>query len=104
MKYSNNLELLTKKDAYLQVTEDEIFYEIEELEKKEDHKKAANLLSIYINFMTRQTYRILINKSRKCVKLLIKADLVNSQDAGEDAIYIYKKTRLGMQAVSNYSL
>lgn len=104
MKYINNLELLTKKDAYLQVSENEIFDEIEELEEKEEHRKAANLLSIYINFISRRTHGILINKSRDCVKLLIEANLVNVEDAGEDAVYISKKTQTGKQSVYNYTV
>lgn len=104
MKYYENLDLLTKRESYKNIDQDKIFEEIEELEKRFDHKKAANLLSIYINFAMHKNDKILINKSRRCVELLIEANLINFQEAGEDAIYIFRTVILGKQSTANYTL
>lgn len=104
IKYSDNLEWLASKESYHRVTEDEIFNEIEELEKRFDNKKAANLLSIYVNFRMPKHHKILINKSRLCVKWLIEANLVNFQEAEGDAVYISRRAQTGIQTVYNYTL
>lgn len=105
IKYSKEtLDFIASHSSYGKIDEDEIFKEIEELEAKEEHIKAANLLSVYVNFAMSKNRKILITKSRKCVSVLINAGLINFEDLGDDKVYISRKPTTGIQGAHNYTL
>jgi hypothetical protein len=101
MKNFKNLEEIRK--LYKNVNEDRVLEDVEILEKEGRHKEAANVLSVYVNFSISQFNKILINKNRESIKLLIQADLVNFQNRGYDYIVISRKIKADLlQSVYNY--
>lgn len=85
--------------------EDAVFAEIERLESEEEHVRAANILSIYINFAMYKFSEILIDETRECVSLLVEHNLINFRKNGNSqGILISKKTRACEQNVRNYTI
>lgn len=84
--------------------EDEVFEEIEILEKENDHLAAANLLSIYINFACYKNHSLLMNSDRECVILLIGHGLVSHVNQKNGATLISRKSKSGLQNIYNYTI
>lgn len=105
-KYSDDLESLSKiyLSRYDSEFEDDIFDEIEKLEREEEHVKAANLFSIYINFTASKYHSILLNYNRECVKLLIANNLVCFEKRSDEIVAISRKTQVGNQNIFNYTI
>jgi hypothetical protein len=106
MKYNReNLEKLSKNYPKLFCTklEDEIFEEIEILESNDEHVKAANLFSIYINLAVSNKHAVALDKERKFVKILKEHDLINLEEF-ENYVIARKKMRSGKQIIDNYTI
>lgn len=83
--------------------EDEVFDLIEQLENKQEYKKAANVLSIYINFAANKFHSVLLEQDREIVKLLINNNLVSYKKI-DDNVLISRITRSGFQSINNYMI
>ena len=85
--------------------EDAVFAEIERLESEEEYLRAANVLSIYVNFAMYKHAEILIDETRECVSLLVEHNLINFRKNGNSrGILISSKKQSGKQSIRNYTI
>ena len=66
---------------------------------------AANIVSVYLNFVAPNNHEIVVDSDLEYVKLLIESGLVDYRTAGEGAVLISKgATRSGNQRVYLYTM
>lgn len=106
MKYSrqtlerlkNNYQRFFDKEI-----EDEVFDEIDNLESRNEHVKAANLFSVYINLSVSNRHAVALDKDREFVKLLKEHNLVNFEEF-DNYVIARKMIKSGLQNIESYTI
>ena len=105
MEYSKKTLETIRTLEHNKENENIVFKLVEELESEEQHVEAANVISVYLNFVAPRTHEILIEKNRECVKMLIRHGLASIRQCDNvDNVYLSRITKLGIQSVPKYTI